>query len=309
MYVGFDIGGTTIKYGVLDECGTILEKGSMETKYEPDVFYANLLKIIEEAQRIYQINGIGISAPGIVQKDGFMLTAGAIKPLYGENFKRKLEEATGLPVTVENDANAVAIAEKWIGNATDLENYLCLVLGTGVGGGIVINGKVYRGSHGMAGEFGWMMIDKLPETGNLEAVSINRRASVVDGLVRLYNEAWQSEDETVMPVQDAREIFTLAESGDERAIEMTKQFYVDLSVGLVNLISCFDPEVILIGGGVSANEQFHRELQKTLTEVQKNHAAINYLRGKTIAPVRPTKLKNDAGLIGAVYQVHQVVSK
>ncbi|MEI5990854.1 hypothetical protein A5881_002359 [Enterococcus termitis] len=309
MYVGFDIGGTTVKYGVLDENGTILSKGSVETEYEPEIFYANLLKIIDDAKADYQIEGIGISAPGIVQKDGFMLTAGAIKPLYGENFKQKLETLTSLPVTVENDANAVAIAEKWIGNAIDLDNYLCLVLGTGVGGGIVINGKVYRGSHGMAGEFGWMMIDKLPETGNLESVSINRRASVVDGLIRLYNESQQKNEETFVPISDAREIFALAESGDMLATTITKQFYVDLSVGLVNLISCFDPEAILIGGGVSANEQFHRELQKTLAEVEKNHAAINYLRGKTIAPVMPTKLKNDAGLIGAVYQVHQLISK
>lgn len=309
MYVGFDIGGTTVKYGVLDESGRVLEKGTMETEYEPTIFYRNLLKRIEEAQTRYQIKGIGISAPGIVQKDGFMLTAGAISSLYGENFKQKLEGLTGLPVTVENDANAVAIAEKWIGNAINMENYLCLVLGTGVGGGIVINGKVYRGSHGMAGEFGWMMIDKLPETGNLETVSINRRASIVDGLIRLYNEAQQKNIENFVPVSDARDIFDLAERGDRLANTITKQFYVDLSVGLVNLISCFDPEAILIGGGVSANEFFYQELQKTLTEVEKNHAAVNYLRGKTIAPVIPTKLKNDAGLIGAVYQVHQVVSK
>lgn len=310
MYVGFDIGGTTVKYGILDEHGNILEKGSMRTEYEPDAFYLNLIKIIEGAQTKYPIKGIGISAPGIVQKDGFMLTAGAIRPLYGENFKQKLERVTGLPVTVENDANAVAIAEKWIGNAIDLENYLCLVLGTGVGGGIVINGKVYRGSHGMAGEFGWMMIDKLPETGNLEEVSINKRTAIVGGLVRLYNEAQQEQTHgQVAPVSDAREIFTLAENGDALATAITNQFFVDLSVGLVNLISCFDPEAILIGGGVSANEFFHKELQKNLEEVEKRHASINYLRGKTIAPVIPTKLKNDAGLIGAVYQVHQLVSK
>ncbi|MFD1900738.1 ROK family protein [Enterococcus termitis] len=309
MYVGFDIGGTTVKYGILDENGNILEKGSIATAYEPDAFYTSLLKIVRDAQANYPIKGIGISAPGIVQEDGFMLTAGAIRPLYGENFKQKLESVTGLPVTVDNDANAVAIAEKWIGNAVDMENYLCLVLGTGVGGGIVINGKVYRGAHGMAGEFGWMMIDTLPEEGNLEDVSINKRTATVGGLVRLYNEALQQNNEQYTPVKDAREILTLAENGDALATAITKQFYVDLSVGLVNLISCFDPEAVLIGGGISANDYFLKELQKTLEEIEKRHASINYLRGKTIAPVIPTKLKNDAGLIGAVYQVHQVVAK
>ncbi|MBO0469806.1 ROK family protein [Enterococcus sp. DIV0242_7C1] len=309
MYVGFDIGGTTVKYGVLDENGTILEKGSIKTEYEPDSFYASLLAIVKDAQTRFQIKGIGMSAPGIVQQDGLMLTAGAIRPLYGENFKEKLTALTGLPVTVENDANAVAIAEKWIGNAIGMENYLCLVLGTGVGGGIVINGKVYRGAHGMAGEFGWMMIDKLPEKGDLEAVSINKRSAIVGGLIPLYNEAQKQRKKNVIPISDAREIFALAEEGDALAIEITKQFYVDLSVGLVNLISCFDPEAILIGGGVSANKMFHRELQKTLVEVETRHASINYLRGKTIAPVIPAKLENDAGLIGAVYQIHQAVTK
>ncbi|MFP9075389.1 ROK family protein, partial [Enterococcus faecalis] len=95
-------------------------------------------------------------------------------------FKTTLEECCGLTVSVENDANAAAIAEKWIGNAQSFSNYLCLVLGTGVGGGIVINDQVYRGAHGMAGEFGWMVIDALPSTGNSEEVSINRKAAVVD---------------------------------------------------------------------------------------------------------------------------------
>lgn len=97
MYVGFDIGGTSIKYGVLDESGVILEKSAIPTSYEPAQFYQDLLTIIEDAQSRHTIDGIGISAPGIVQKDGFMLTAGAIKSLYGENFKAVLEARTGLP--------------------------------------------------------------------------------------------------------------------------------------------------------------------------------------------------------------------
>lgn len=92
MYVGFDIGGTTIKYGVLDETGAILEKNTLPTNYDPQSFYQDLITIINEAKSRYPITGIGISAPGIVQKDGLMLTAGAIKPLYGENFKTTLEE-------------------------------------------------------------------------------------------------------------------------------------------------------------------------------------------------------------------------
>ncbi|MFQ9655047.1 MAG: ROK family protein [Enterococcus sp.] len=308
MYVGFDIGGTTIKYGVLDETGAILEKNMLPTNYDPQSFYQNLITIINEAKSRYPIAGIGISAPGIVQKDGLMLTAGAIKPLYGENFKTTLEECCGLPVSVENDANAAAIAEKWIGNAQSFSNYLCLVLGTGVGGGIVINDQVYRGAHGMAGEFGWMVIDALPSTGNSEEVSINRKAAVVDGLVRIYNQKG-GQLAGFQATTDAREIFQRTQMGETLAETVTQQFLTDLSVGLINLISCFDPEAILIGGGISANPYFFERLQQTLTTVETQHAAINYLRGKTIAPVLPAKLQNDAGLIGAVYQIHQQLTR
>ncbi len=89
------------------------------------------------------------------------------------------------------------------------------------------------------------------------------------------------------------------------ALKLTDQFLTDLSVGLINLISCFDPELVLIGGGISANPYFWERLQARLTITETRHEAINYLRGQTIAPVRPAKLKNDAGLIGAVYQIHQ----
>lgn len=304
MYVGFDIGGTSIKYGVLDESGVILEKSAIPTSYEPAQFYQDLLTIIEDAQNRHTIDGIGISAPGIVQKDGFMLTAGAIKSLYGENFKAVLEARTGLPVAVENDANAAAIAEKWIGNAQEAANYLCLVLGTGVGGGIVINNQVYRGAHGMAGEFGWMVIDQLPEEGNIEESSINKKTAVVGGLIRLYNLAGAAVT-GFEPTQDAKEIFDRAQQDEALALKLTDQFLTDLSVGLINLISCFDPELVLIGGGISANPYFWERLQARLTITETRHEAINYLRGQTIAPVRPAKLKNDAGLIGAVYQIHQ----
>lgn len=188
MYVGFDIGGTTVKYGVLDEVGNILEKSAIPTNYQLADFLVELDTIVKDAQKRYEkIEGIGISAPGIIQEDGYMLTAGAIRPFYGANIKIELERLTGLPVSIENDANAAAIAEHWIGNAQGLENYLCIVLGTGIGGGIVLNGEVFRGAHGMAGEFGWSIIDHLPAEGDIEEVSWNKRAATVGGLCYQYN--------------------------------------------------------------------------------------------------------------------------
>ncbi|MGM0126073.1 hypothetical protein IGI37_003474 [Enterococcus sp. AZ194] len=308
MYVGFDIGGTNVKYGVLDETGSILEKEMIPTNYDLTAFVEELCEIVINAKASYkEIKGIGISAPGIIQKDGFMLTAGAIKPFYGANIKQELEEKLGLPVSIENDANAAAIAERWIGNAQGIDNYLCIVLGTGIGGGIIINGEVFRGSHGMAGEFGWSLIDKIPETGDIEEVSLNKRAATVGGLCYQYNLAQKKKDTNATDIWDAKEIMKREAEGEELACEILTNFFTDLSVGLLNLISCFDPEVILIGGGISSNEQFNRRLQQRLSELTARHESINYLKDKTIAAVKPAKLQNDAGMIGAVYQIHQQV--
>ena len=307
MFVGFDIGGTTVKYGVLNEQGEILEKAAIKTSYVVEELLGDMEQIVVKAQANYDIEGIGISAPGIIQKDGYMLTAGAIKPLYGMNLKQALEQRCQLPVSIENDANAAALAEKWIGNAQGIDNYLCMVLGTGIGGGIVLNGEVFRGAHGMAGEFGWMVIDQLPEQGDIEEVSVNKKVATVGGLCYQYNLAQQKSNPQAEPVWDARELFAREAAGEVLATEILAAFFVDLSVTLINLISCFDPEVILVGGGISANEAFTQRLQETMSTVKARHESIHYLEGKTIAPVRTAKLQNDAGMIGAVYQIYQQV--
>lgn len=309
MFVGFDIGGTTIKYGVLNEQGEILEKAAIKTNYVVEELLNEMEQIVANAQEKYEIEGIGISAPGIIQKDGFMLTAGAIKPLYGMNLKQALGKRCQLPVAIENDANAAALAERWIGNAQGIDNYLCMVLGTGIGGGIVLNGEVFRGAHGMAGEFGWMIIDQLPEQGDIEEVSVNKKVATVGGLCYQYNIAQKKSNPQAEPVWDARELFAREAAGEALATAILAGFFIDLSVTLINLISCFDPEVILVGGGISANEVFIQRLQESLSEVKSRHESIHYLEGKTIAPVRTAKLQNDAGMIGAVYQIYQQVNK
>lgn len=307
MYVGFDIGGTTIKYGVLKETGEIIEQSVLATSSDKQQLLSELAAIVADYQKKYPLAGIGISAPGIIEKDGHMVTAGAIYSLYGTNLKQEMEQRTGLLTAVENDANAAAIAEKWVGNAQHMENYLCIVLGTGIGGGIVLNGDVYRGAHGMAGEFGWMLIDSLPETDDIEAVSYNRKAAVVGGLCMLYSQAKKAVDPDFEVITDARIIIENAETGETLAQQILADFYTDLAVGLINLLACFDPEAILIGGGISANPEFNIRLQAKLTELKTRHKSIHYLQDRIIGPILPAKLKNDAGLIGAVYQVHRKI--
>lgn len=309
MYVGFDIGGTSIKYGLVAENGAITKKNSIGTKEDKEDIITDLVKIIKE----YQISdagilGVGISAPGII-KDGLMVTAGSIKSLYGTDLKKELEAQTGLPVVIENDGNAATIAERWLGNAKGVDNYLCLVLGTGLGAGMVLNGDVYRGQHGMAGEVGWMVIDALPPEDNIEFVSLNWRGSVIMGLCRQYNEAMQAVDPAFEEVADARVIFSARDAGEEIATRVLRQYLVDLSVMLINLVAIFDPERILIGGGISANTAFMDELQMTFAEVLGRHESLAALDKGMIAKIMPAGLRNDAGMIGAVYQLRRQLEK
>lgn len=305
MYLSFDIGGTSIKYGLVDNEGNIIKKSSIKTEDNKEIFLTNLVEIINEFRQDYDIIGIGMSAPGIINKDGYMVTAGAIRSLYGSNIKEYIEEKVSLPVTIDNDGNAAAIAEKWLGNAQDLTDYICLVLGTGVGGGIVLNNQIYAGAHGMAGEIGWAVIKELPEEENIELVSLNRKAAVVSGLCFNYNNEKQKENADFSPVYDAEEIFKQESNGEKIAHQVVENFFTDLAIGLINTISFFDPEAILIGGGISNNEEFQERLQLRLREVKARHESLNRITPLIDTPVIMAKLKNDAGLLGATYQIKQ----
>jgi len=307
MFLSFDIGGTTTKYGVVTREGQIIEKDTIKTEDNKEQFLSDIFSIIEKIQENYAIEGIGMSAPGIIKEDGSMMTAGAILSLYGENIKKYIEEYTGLTVTIDNDANAAAIAEKWLGNAQNMKNYVCLVLGTGVGGGIVINNQVYSGANGMAGEIGWGLIKELPEGNSLEDVSINKRAAIVGGLCKLYNDEKRLMDSNSEEIFDAREIFRREAEGEEIAKRVLESFFTDLSVGILNVISFFDPEAVLIGGGISQNEVFEKRLLEKITELKKRHESINRISHLIDTPVIMAKLKNDAGMLGATYQIKQKI--
>ncbi|MEG0286460.1 MAG: ROK family protein [Vagococcus sp.] len=309
MYISFDIGGTTIKYGVVNNDGEIVFQDKIKTEDNKENFFNNMKELIVALRQRFDILGIGISAPGIIRKDGLMITAGAIKSLYGENIKKEIEAFSNLPVTIENDANAAAIAEKWLGNAKDLTNYICLVLGTGVGGSIVINNQIYSGSNGMAGEFGWTLINDLPVSGDIESSTLNKKSAVVNGLCANYNRQKRLLEPSVSPIYDAQLILDLEKQGDVVAKDVLTDFFTNLAVGIINVMSSFDPDAILIGGGISANEEFRNRLLAMIKEVKSRHQSMNNLSSIIETPVILAKLKNDAGIIGAAYQIKEKIDK
>lgn len=293
-YIGIDIGGTSVKYGLVDENGVVSNKDSFKTKADDKTgLLTDLLLAIQAMKKIdSQVAGIGVSMPGVVQENGYLTTAGAVKCFYEINLKDLLEDKTSLPVKIENDANAAAIAEKWLGSAKGVHNYLSLVLGTGVGGALIINDQIYRGAHARSGEFGWMIVED--DDIDVEMGSLNFRGATVIGLIRRYN---QYSD---IPVDDARVIFQRADNGEVLAQSVLNSYYHSLAKGIINLEVSFDPGVVIIGGGISANTEFIETLNQTIAEIKQTHNSIKNLE---LPVVKAAKLKNDAGMIGAVYQL------
>lgn len=311
MYLSFDVGGTFIKYGVVDDEGTIIEKSKVATPQEENAFVATLTELSVAYKEKYPIEGIGLSVCGVPDENGVVVNFGALTHLYGLPLQARLSTLTGLSVAVENDANAAAIAEKWLGGAQTMKNYLVIALGTGVGGGIVINNEIYRGAHGTAGEFGWALTNGITPVGELEEVSQNFKSAAVLGLLNNYNKAQNSVTHgDFTELSEAKEVVDLVEAGDVTASIIFDEFLTNLTLNLMNLTSFFDPEAILIGGGISANEYFMDKLQEKWTLLISRHFALNRMRTQNRLPViRQAALRNDAGLLGAAFTIKSKIRK
>lgn len=305
-YIAFDIGGTFIKYGVVDDSGKILKKGKFSTPQTEKPFLEALSEKVKVVQKEYQdIIGIGISVPGTPNSKGVMVNFGSLTQMYGLALKEKLNNLTQLPVVVENDANAAAIAEKWIGAGKKYSNYMVMVLGTGIGGGIVINNQIYRGGHGIAGEFGWVLNHGIDKVGELEEVSQNFKSATVIGLLRRYNQAMESiTHNNFSELTEAKAVIDLVIANDQVATIIFDEFLTDLTLNLMNLTACFDPEVILIGGGISANDYVMKKIQEKWEELISRHFGLNRIKHQgLLTEIKRTDLQNDAGMLGAAYMV------
>jgi predicted NBD/HSP70 family sugar kinase len=292
-YLGIDVGGTTVKSaiienGKLDESSRLVYK----TIDDKEKVIALLKKIIAESPNI---SAVGISFPGLIINNGYLSTAGAIRSMYRFDLQAELAKDIDLPIYILNDANAAAVAEKDGGSAQGLIDYVLVAVGTGIGGGIIINGQLYTGQKGMAGEFGFMSMDTYDEEKG-EDLSLSFEGSTVTGLIRHYR---LSSGERVA---DAREIFAKCEAGDKFAISAVDRFYTSLAQGILNIIVCIDPQKVIISGGITNRPQFIDELNAKLREMQKSRKRYRDLE---IAPVVSAKYRADAGIIGAAYYAKQ----
>lgn len=300
---GVDVGGTTVKLAYFDENGTLLDKWEIPTRTNdggeailPDIAASVKAYLEEKGISRGQIIGIGIGVPGPVLPDGTVNRC--INLGWGVfNIEKELSRLTGFPVKAGNDATVAALGECWKGGGQGCDTMVFATLGTGVGGGIVIGGKVLYGAHGAGGEIGHMVINReerqVCACGNRGCVEQYCSAT---GIVRMAR-AFLENSDTPSLLRDVenltcKAVFDTAAAGDGPAKEILEQVYAYLGEFLANICNVIDPEAVVLGGGVSKAglpllEGVQRHFQKHVF-----HA---------VAPVRfaLAALGNDAGAYGA----------
>lgn len=301
---GVDIGGTTCKIGFFDMSGTVLEKWEIPTNTEnsgasilDDVAAAVLGKIEEKGIRKEDVQGIGLGVPGPVGHDG---TVYKCVNLGWDvlNVETELFKKTGLPVKAGNDANVAALGEMWQGGGKGHEDVVMVTLGTGVGGGIIIGGKMVAGCHGAGGEIGHikMRSDENDTCGCGKKGCLEQYASAT-GIVRMAKqklavEARETKLTSIQPLT-AKDIFDAAKEGDAVALELVDALCEMLGTALANIACIADPEIFVIGGGVSrAGKILIDGIQKHFTE-KTFHACEG-------TEITCATLGNDAGMYGCV---------
>lgn len=298
-YVGIDIGGSSIKYGLIDETGNILKKNLIKTASKGEQIIQSIQNIVKEYQNEISVSAVGISIPGVVEESGFLTTAGAIYDLYGVHLKEILQDKLSLPVSIENDAISSALAEKWLGAGKDYSNFFTAVIGTGVGGAIIIDDKVVRGAHSTAGEFGFMIVNEIFDE-DTRGATLSLNGSVQYGLIDNYQE--HNENYYNLNDLNGELIYKLAKENDKVAQKVIEQFCQKLAIGLFNVLTFLDPEIILVGGGISANKEFISEINKRVEQLKNTHSDMSNMK---LAKIQPCYFLNDAGIYGAVYKAIQ----
>ena len=304
MYAfGVDIGGTTVKLGLFDETAKVLDKWEIPTRKEnggeailPDVAKSILSKMEEKGIALGEVKGIGVGAPGAVDDEGTMV-GGAVNLGWGVlNIPEILHQYIDVPVKANNDANVAAMGELWQGGGKGYSNMVAVTLGTGVGGGIIVNGKILTGATGAGGEIGHIHLeDNETESCGCKKKGCLEQYASATGIVRLANRRLAKDDAPSAlrgGEVSAKTVFDAVKAGDAVAIEIAEQFGDYLGKGLAAVAAVVNPEVFVIGGGVSKAGEI------LLSYVKPAFAKyVFYPCGK--AEFKLATLGNDAGIFGA----------
>ncbi|MDE6874087.1 MAG: ROK family glucokinase [Lachnospiraceae bacterium] len=300
---GIDIGGTTVKCGLFTKEGELLEKWEIVTRREekgahilPDVAGTILSKCEEKGIRKDDVCGIGLGIPGPVTEDGVVLKCANlgwdITPAA-----RQMEELTKIPVKAGNDANVAALGEMWKGGGIGYEDVVMVTLGTGVGGGVIIGGRIVAGSNGAGGEIGHMIVNPREDAlcgcgghGHLE------QYASATGIVRMAKKRLAADNTASklreFPELSAKNVFDCAKEQDSIACDLVDMLGEYLALALTHVAAAVDPQVFVIGGGVSRAGEI-------LLDAVRRHYNENILFALRNKEFRLAKLGNDAGIYGS----------
>jgi len=305
IFVGIDLGGTSIKTGICDEEGNLLKvgEGATETELGTERVLDNIVacarKIVDESEFSWdQVAGVGAGIPGFMDAEAGIVHFAPNLPLTNVPVRKILEDKLGKRVAIANDANVAALGESWSGAGKGVPIVVTYTLGTGVGGGIVVNGSILQGGTGMAGEFGHMTV--VPD---LEAIQCNcgkmgclETVSSATGISRMAVDAVKRGDNTMLadlPQITAKDVFDAARAGDETAHRIIQRaaHYLGKSMAMVAIV--VNPNRFIIGGGVS------KAGDTLLNPVREAFRQFALPRAQENVEIVAAKLGNNAGVIGA----------
>lgn len=302
MYLGIDLGGTTIKFGIVDDLGQIKEQWQISTNTEDNGSHIlpDLLDSLKNHLSTQEISGIGMGTPGSVD-----LEKGTVNQAFNLNWtseqplKEKIERSFNIPFFVDNDANVAALGERWVGAGENQDEVVFVTIGTGIGGGIINNGKLVHGIAGSGGEIGHIVVKpdgydcSCGNRGCLETIASATGIARVAKDISEENRDSKLYEMSQKTELNAKIVFDLAKQGDSAALKTVDEVTYYLAWGLGQVADVLNPQYIVIGGGVSAAGQF------LLDQINKHFGKFVFPNVKNTTSLRLAQLGNDAGILGA----------
>lgn len=312
MYrLGIDLGGTNIASGVVDENYKIIGEGKVKTnsprpaeEIVNDMVKSALMAVENAKLTLNDIDSIGVGTPGSVEYDTGVVVYANNLGFYNVPLAKMLEERLGKKVFVENDANAAAYGEYIAGAGKGAKNFVALTLGTGVGGGIILDGKIYSGSNSAGGELGHTVIQMDGQACTCGRNGCFEAYASATALIRQTKQAMIKYPKSLMwelcenNIDNAsgRTAFDAMRKDDEAAKTVVDEYLKYVSIGVANMVNIFQPDVLCIGGGIS------NEGESLMKPIRKFVSGENYARNMAKSTeLKVASLGNDAGIIGAAY--------
>lgn len=306
MYAGIDLGGTNIAAGLVDDTGKILFKDSIPTLKERD--YTEIVRDMAELCKkvvsgggcgMEDVKAVGIGSPGTVDNShGMVVYSNNIK-MHNAAMADEFRKYIDIPVNMENDANAAAYGE-YIASGGNAKSFIFMTLGTGVGGGIIIDGKIYRGFNGAGAEIGHSSIIQggkqctCGKFGCLESyASVTALIEQTEEMIEKCPDSMMKEWKDANGQVSGRTAFECAAKGDKAAVEVRDRYIGYVAEGVSNMVNIFQPEMFVIGGGIS------KEGNVLLDPVREYVYSNDFNKHMPKTEIRIAKLFNDAGIVGA----------